>query len=100
MVQFCTAKPNSSSSVMVPFTSLAELPSRYTAPNLTPDAVLDVLTGLLFLATLGLAVYTGLLRKATVDLAGDTVEGTELSDQHHQEGLSPVCIIKDVLSPG
>jgi hypothetical protein len=64
-------------------------------PQPHTDTVLDVITGLLFLATLGLAVYTAKLRKATVDLAGDTIQGNKLSDRHHQESLSPVCLLKD-----
>lgn len=63
---------------------------------MTTDPVLDTFSGLLFLATLTLAWYTARLHAATVSLAKDTVEATKVSDRHHQESLSPVCVIRDV----
>jgi hypothetical protein len=60
------------------------------------DPILDSITGVLCLATIALAGYTAKLRKATVDLALETLTGTRLTDQHHQESLSPICVLKAV----
>jgi hypothetical protein len=49
---------------------------------------------LLFIATSVLAWKTWQLHDATKELAKDTVEGSKLADQHHQESLSPVCVIE------
>ena len=65
-------------------------------PEAGRDGFVDFFTGGLLVATVALAVYTAQLRKATVDLAGDTIQGTKLSDRHHQESLSPVCVVRDV----
>lgn len=64
------------------------------------DPVLDTVTLLLVCGTVALAIYTGKLHAATVALAGDTVEATRLADRHHQESLSPLCVIKSVTWEG
>lgn len=66
--------------------------------TLTTDPFLDLVTFLLVGGTVALAVYTGRLHGATVGLAKDTVQGTEVADRHHQETLSPICVIAAVQS--
>jgi hypothetical protein len=62
----------------------------------TTDPFLDGITLLLFLATLALATFTALLHRATVEVAKDTVAATKVGDRHHQESLSPVCVLREV----
>ena len=50
---------------------------------------------LLVVVTAILAWYTAMLRKATVELAKDTISATKLTDRHHQESLSPLCVVRD-----
>ena len=64
--------------------------------TLTTDPLLDVVTLLLVGGTVALAIYTAKLHGATVQLAKDTVEANTLADLHHQESLTPVCVIRDV----
>lgn len=63
---------------------------------LAVSTVLALVTGGLFLATWNLAGETAKMAKETAELARDTVQGTKLADRHHQENLSPVCVISDV----
>ncbi len=60
------------------------------------DVVIEFCTGGLLIATFALAVYTAQLRRATLDLARDTVQGTKVADRHHQESLTPIVVIRDV----
>lgn len=62
----------------------------------TTDPYLDAVTFVLMIATGVLAYKTWQLHSATVALAKDTVEATTLADRHHQESLSPLCVIRDV----
>ena len=64
--------------------------------SLTSDPFLDIVTLLLVGGTVALAIYTAKLHAATVSLAEDTVDATKVSDRHHQESLSPICVLKDV----
>lgn len=63
--------------------------------SLTTDPVLDLVTLALVAGTVFLAVYTAKLHGATVDLAKDTVAASDLADRHHQETLSPMCVVVD-----
>jgi len=66
------------------------------SPSLTTDPLLDLVTLLLVGGTVALAIYTAKLHAATVSLAEDTVKATKVSDRHHQESLSPICVLKEV----
>lgn len=61
--------------------------------TLTTDPYLDAVTLFLVVATGILAYKTWQLHAATVALAIDTVNATKMSDTHHQETLSPICVI-------
>ncbi len=64
--------------------------------TLTTDPYLDTVTFVLMIATGVLAYKTWQLHSATVALAKDTVEATTVADRHHQESLSPLCVIRSV----
>lgn len=67
------------------------------------DRIVDAFTIGLFFGSIALVIVTGLLawktsqlHEATKNLAKDTVDASKLSDQHHQESLSAICIITEV----
>jgi hypothetical protein len=62
----------------------------------TTDPFLDSVTLVLVIATVSLAYFTARLHGATVELAKDQVKATRVSDRHHQEMLSPICVIRNV----
>jgi len=77
--------------------SASALPSGL-AYAITTDPFLDLVTVFLVVATSILAFKTWQLHAATVDLATDTVKATAVSDRHHQETLSPICVVSSIQS--